>query len=163
MIWSIISLIYPILILTVAMRCYKKDGRLMKAFYVRMAYHDVARRFYVLAVMMLLLLYLFIQTRCGINVIETFLPLSLTAVLIRHQLAELMFCFLKKRKVMITTNAFTLAAMFTPHLYPMAVTLAILLTAAIFYPSKHIRNLVASPEAFQMLLFDKSEITQNYY
>ena len=58
MIWSIVSLIYPILILTVAMRCYKKDGRLMKAFYVRMAYHDVARRFYVLAVMMLLLVYL---------------------------------------------------------------------------------------------------------
>ena len=51
MIWSIVSLIYPILILTVAMCCYKKDGRLMKAFYVRMAYHDVARRFYVLAVM----------------------------------------------------------------------------------------------------------------
>ena len=163
MIWSIVSLIYPILILTVAMCCYKKDGRLMKAFYVRMAYHDVARRFYVLAVMMLQLVYLFIQTRCRVNVIETFLPLTLSAVLIRHQLAELLFYFLKKRKVMIATNTLALAAMFTPHLYPMAVTLAIMLTAAIFYPSKQIRNLMAGPQAFRMLMFDKSEITQNYY
>ena len=163
MIWSIVSLIYPILILTVAMCYYKKDGRLMKAFYVRMAYHDVAHRFYVLAVMMLLLVYLFIQTRCRVNVIETFLPLTLSAVLIRHRLAELLFHFLKKRKVTIAANTLALAAIFTPHLYPMAVTLAILLTAAIFYPSKHIRNLVAGPQAFRMLMFDKFEITQNYY
>lgn len=64
---------------------------------------------------------------------------------------------------MITTNTLALAAIFTPHLYPMAVTLAILLTAAIFYPSKQLRNMVASPQAFRMLMFDKSEITQNYY
>ena len=163
MIWSIVSLIYPILILTVAMCCYKKDGRLMKAFYVRMAYHDVARRFYVLAVMMLLLVYLFIQTRCRVNVIETFLPLTLSAVLIRHQLAELLFYFLKKRKVMITTNTLALAAIFTPHLYPMAVTLAILLTAAIFYPSKEVRSMVESTMPLHLLLFDHSEIIRKYY
>lgn len=163
MIWSTISLIYPILILTVAICCYKKDGRLMRAFYLRMAYHDVARRFYVLAVMMLLLLFLFFQTRCRIDVVETFLPLAFSAVLIRHQLAELLFYFLKKRKVMITTHTLILVALFTPHLFPMAVTLGILLTAVIFYPSKEVRSMVESPMPLHLLIFDHSEIIRKYY
>jgi hypothetical protein len=163
MIWSTISLIYPVLILTAAICCYKKDGRLMRAFYLRMAYHDVTRRFYVLAVMVLLLLFLFFQTRCRVNVIETFLPLSFSAVLIRHQLAELLFYFLKKRKVMITTHTLILVALFTPHLFPMAVTLGILLTAAIFYPSKEVRSMVESTTPLHLLLFDHSEIIRKYY
>ena len=60
MIWNSLLLIFPILILVAALRCYKKDGRWMNAFYRRMSFHDVARRLYVQLVMLLLILFQFI-------------------------------------------------------------------------------------------------------
>lgn len=100
MIWNSLLLIFPILILVAALCCYKKDGRWMNAFYRRMSFHDVARRLYVQLVMLLLILFQFIQIQTHISAIDTFIPLIITALLIRFSMAELVFYAIKRRKVM---------------------------------------------------------------
>ena len=146
MIWNSLLLIFPILILVAALRCYKKDGRWMNAFYRRMSFHDVARRLYVQLVMLLLIVFQFIQVQTHISAIDTFMPLVITALLIRFSMAELVFYAIKRRKVMVSVCSLVLVGLFIPHCFSMAVALGILLVASIFYPSRGIRNKVESPD-----------------
>ncbi len=146
MIWNSLLLIFPILILVAALCCYKKDGRWMNAFYRRMSFHDVARRLYVQLVMLLLILFQFIQIQTHISVIDTFIPLIITALLIRFSMAELVFYAIKRRKVMVSVCSLVLVGLFIPHCFSMAVAVGILLVASIFYPSRGIRNKVESPD-----------------
>ena len=123
MIWNSLLLIFPILILVVALRCYKKDGKWMNAFYSRMCFHDVARRLYVQLVMLLLILFQFIQIQTHISAIDTFIPLLITALLIRFSMAELVLYALKKRMIMVSVCSLVLVGLFIPHCFSMAVAL----------------------------------------
>lgn len=124
----------------------------MNAFYRRMSFHDVARRLYVQLVMLLLILFQFIQIQTHISAIDTFIPLIITALLIRFSMAELVFYAIKKRKVMVSVCSLVLVGLFIPHCFSMAVALGILLVASIFYPSRGIRNMVESPDEIFLLL-----------
>ena len=163
MIWNSLLLIFPILILVAALRCYKKDGRWMNAFYRRMSFHDVARRLYVQLVMLLLIVFQFIQVQTHISAIDTFMPLVITALLIRFSIAELVFYVLKKRKVMVAVCSLVLAALFTPHCFSMAVALGILLVASVFYPSREVRSMVESPDDISSLTSIPGQLVANYY
>ena len=163
MIWNSLLLIFPILILVAALRCYKKDGRWMNAFYRRMSFHDVARRLYVQLVMLLLIVFQFIQVQTHISAIDTFMPLVITALLIRFSIAELVFYVLKKRKVMVAVCSLVLAALFTPHCFCMAVALGILLVASVFYPSREVRSMVESPDDIFSLTSIPGQLVANYY
>lgn len=163
MIWTILNFIFPILILLLAMNCYRKDGKRMKAFYLNMTYNDICRRFYVNMVMLVLIIFLFIQISCKVDVLETFLPITFAALLIRHAIAEVILYFIKKRRVMFVTSALSLISLFVPHLYPMSVTLAIIMVAAIFYPSKNVREFVADPKSLPFLNTNHAELIEKYY
>lgn len=163
MIWNSLLLIFPILILVAALCCYKKDGRWMNAFYRRMSFHDVARRLYVQLVMLLLILFQFIQIQTHISVIDTFIPLIITALLIRFSMAELVFYAIKRRKVMVSVCSLVLVGLFIPHCFSMAVAVGILLVASIFYPSRWIRNKVESPDEIFSLTSIRGQLVANYY
>lgn len=163
MIWNSLLLIFPILILVAALCCYKKDGRWMNAFYRRMSFHDVARRLYVQLVMLLLILFQFIQIQTHISVIDTFIPLIITALLIRFSMAELVFYAIKRRKVMVSVCSLVLVGLFIPHCFSMAVAVGILLVASIFYPSRGIRNKVESPDEIFSLTSIRGQLVANYY
>lgn len=163
MTWNIISLIYPILILLIAGCCYKKEGKRMQSFYIRMTYQDLARRFYVLMVMLVLIAFLYIHSRSTVNVVETFIPFLLTALLIRHKLSEEIFYLLKRRRMMIAFTLVTLLAAFTSGMFATAVTCAIYLMASIFYPSRKVRDMVTGPQALPLLAQGRLEIIQSYY
>lgn len=163
MIWNSLLLIFPILILVAALCCYKKDGRWMNAFYRRMSFHDVARRLYVQLVMLLLILFQFIQIQTHISVIDTFIPLIITALLIRFSMAELVFYAIKRRKVMVSVCLLVLVGLFIPHCFSMAVAVGILLVASIFYPSRGIRNKVESPDEIFSLTSIRGQLVANYY
>lgn len=163
MIWNSLLLIFPILILVAALCCYKKDGRWMNAFYRRMSFHDVARRLYVQLVMLLLILFQFIQIQTHISVIDTFIPLIITALLIRFSMAELVFYAIKRRKVMVSVCSLVLVGLFIPHCFSMAVAVGILLVASIFYPSRGIRNRVESPDEIFSLTSILGQLVANYY
>lgn len=163
MIWNSLLLIFPILILVAALRCYKKDGRWMNAFYRRMSFHDVARRLYVQLIMLLLILFQFMQIQTHISAIDTFMPLMITALLIRFSMAELVLYCLKKRKVMVLVCSLVLAVLFIPHCFSMAVALGILLVASVFYPSRGIRNMVESPDDIYSLTTVPGLLVANYY
>lgn len=163
MIWNSLLLIFPILILVAALRYYKNDGRWMNAFYRRMSFHDVARRLYVQLVMLLLILFQFIQIQTHISAIDTFIPLIITALLIRFSMAELVFYAIKRRKVMVSVCSLVLVGLFIPHCFSMAVALGILLVASIFYPSRGIRNMVESPDEIFSLTSIPGQLVANYY
>lgn len=163
MTWNIISLIYPILFLLIAGCCYKKEGKHMQSFYIRMTYHDLARRFYVLMVMLVLIVFLYIHSRSTGNVMETFIPLLLTVLLIRHRLSEEIFYLLKKRRLMIAFTSLTLLAAITPGMFATSVTCSIYLMASIFYPSRKVRDMVEGPQALPLLTQGRLEIIQSYY
>lgn len=163
MIWNSLLLIFPILILVAALCCYKKDGRWMNAFYRRMSFHDVARRLYVQLVMLLLILFQFIQIQTHISVIDTFIPLIITALLIRFSMAELVFYAIKRRKVMVSVCSLVLVGLLIPHCFSMAVAVGILLVASIFYPSRGIRNRVESPDEIFSLTSTPGQLVANYY
>lgn len=163
MIWNSLLLIFPILILVAALCCYKKDGRWMNAFYRRMSFHDVARRLYVQLVMLLLILFQFIQIQTHISAIDTFIPLIITALLIRFSMAELVFYAIKRRKVMVSVCSLVLVGLFIPHCFSMAVAVGILLVASIFYPSRGIRNKVESPDEIFSLTSIRGQLVANYY
>ena len=163
MIWNSLLLIFPILILVAALACYKKDGRWMNAFYRRMSFHDVARRLYVQLIMLLLIVFQFLQIQTHISAIDTFIPLLFTALLIRFSMAELLFYGLKKRKVMMAVCLLVLAGLFIPHCFSMAVALGILLVAAVFYPSREIRGMVESPDGIFSIKNIPGMLVAKYY
>lgn len=163
MIWNSLLFIFPTLILVAALCCYKKENKVMNSFYARMSFHDVARRFYVLVVMQVLIFFLFIQSRCMVFPADTFIPVCTTALLMRFSMAEKIFYKLKKCKVMIAACLLTLALLFIPHCFSMAVTFGIYIVASIFYPSSKVRNLVNNPDTIMSLCNYPKQLVAYYY
>jgi hypothetical protein len=135
----------------------------MNAFYRRMSFHDVCQEIICAVVMLLLILFQFIQIQTHISAIDTFIPLIITALLIRFSMAELVFYAIKKRKVMVSVCSLVLVGLFIPHCFSMAVALGILLVASIFYPSRGIRNMVESPDEIFSLTSIPGQLVANYY
>lgn len=163
MIWNILLFIFPILILVAALRCYKKESKRMNTFYIRMSFTDIARRFYVQSVMLLLIFFQYLQVRSFASPADIFLPLCLIALLIRFTMAEKLLYKLKNRKVMLAIAIIVLASLFITHLFSLAVSLSLLITAAVFYPSHEVRKLAESPDAIIHLKNNPSEIAKCYY
>lgn len=163
MILNILLLFYPILILVATICCYKKINRCMNAFYIRMSFTNVARRFYVQIFMLLLILFQYLQIRCHAIPADTFLPFCITALLIRFTVAERIMYLLKKQKLVMGVGVVVLACLFIPHMYSLAVSLAVLMTGAIFYPSHAVRKLVERPDAIVHFKSNPSVIAKCYY
>lgn len=163
MIWNILLFAFPILILVAAQCCYKKDGKRMNAFYVRMCFTDIARRLYVQLVMLLLIFFQYLQVRCFASPADIFLPLVITALLIRFAMAERLLYKLKRKKVTMVVTVIALASLFIPHLFSLAVSLSLLITAAIFYPSQKVMKLVEETDYIVKFYEHPSELTKMYY
>ncbi len=137
MIWSYISLIFPAILFIVPCRLYKKDSRRMAIFYKTMLGSKSARRLYIQAILIFLLLfhYVFISGHFGdYGVLLSTIPtLAFFSYRIANRLLHLLH---KDRKSFVAMAMLVLAIMAVPHLYTMAVTLGYILLATAFYPSE---------------------------
>lgn len=134
------------LILLIAAFCYKSHCRAMTRFCLQMTYHDTMRRFFHFFVMMLVIFGMFIHLRTGGTPHETLLPLCLSAFMLSHRLTESVFYWLKSSRHMALCMTAILVGIFTPHLYILGASSAIMMVGAIFYPSRIVRDKSSMPD-----------------
>ena len=120
---------------------YKKRTRRMAKFYTNMAYNPYFRRFYAMILLFMVLVTHF--TFFSISPMEYGLMVS-TIVIIYIFSAKRCVSLLRgvrnSRAVMVGLFTLILALVFTPHMYTLAVSLAFILMAALFYPSARIER-----------------------
>jgi hypothetical protein len=146
MIWNIFHLIFPIVFIILPMLCYKKSGRLMSRFYRHMLYSRGCRKLYTRLILEMLLLYHFIYMAMTNEAIDLALTSLLCVVLFSHQKSELILDKVKDNRIMFASVIIALLAPFIPHLYPLSMSLAILLLGAAFYPSASVRDTILHGE-----------------
>ena len=162
MIFLILQFLFPLLVIVVPMLLYKSTRPAMTKFYTRMLSSENVRKFYTHQLLILLLLFHFLYVSGHFGEWGVLLSTILSAVLFSHKRADQWLRFLHRdNKHFGIAVVITLAIGFIPHLYTMAVTLALLLLAGMFYPS---RQAVSSwpSEKWRLMQFPK-ELAKFYY
>lgn len=136
-------LLFPVF-LYMPMAFYKKTGKCMTAFYYRMAFSENARKFYMLTLLIMLLLFHYLH-HSVMNDIVTLIPsTALSMCLFSYCLTDRLFYLIKSRLRMFVVMllAMLLATVFCHGMFPVVVTLGFFLHASIFYPSRKVRCMV---------------------
>lgn len=143
---------------------YKKRTRRMAKFYTNMAYNPYFRKFYAM-----ILLFIILGTHF------TFLSISPMEYGLMVSTIVIIYIFSAKRCVSllrgirnsraVTVGLFTLvlALVFTPHMYTLAVSLAFILMAALFYPSAKIERDSYNRQVFPTWDSMMDDLIHNYF
>lgn len=140
MVLKFLLLLFPAILLYIPMAFYKKTGNCMTAFYYRMAFSENTRKFYMLTLLIMLLLFHYLH-HSVMNDIVTLIPsTALSMCLFSYRLTDSMFYLINSRLRMFVAIllAMILATVFCHGMFPFVVTLGFFLNASIFYPSKKI-------------------------
>lgn len=136
MTWNLLQLIFPLLLFIVPTVLYKCGNRFMTIFYTAMLRSSAARKLYLQTLLIVLLLFHYIYVSGHFGEFGVLFSTILCGVLFSHKRAERWLRLLKAhRQLFFRIAAFSMAMVSIPHLYTMAVTIAVLLLAAAFYPS----------------------------
>ena len=136
MTWIILQLIFCAIPFMVPLTLYKSRRRFMATFYDAMTRSIKARKLYVQAFLILLLLFHYVYTSGHPGEFGVLLSTIVCAVMFSFKRVDRWLRSLLDRPRLFVK--FALAALvigFVPHLYTMAVTASFLLLAALFYPS----------------------------
>ena len=136
-IWIILSLLYPLLLLAIPYRLYRNTSPRMAKFHLAMIGKETARKLYVHILLMLLLAFHYVYICGHFGEYGVLLSTILAVSLFSFKWADKWLHRIRhSRKNFMFTAFVVLATMAVPHLYTTAVTLAFVLLAAAFYPSK---------------------------
>ena len=141
MLLNILLLIFCVIPFGVSMSLYKNNKRFMATFYVAMARSGNARKLYVQVWLICLLLFHYVYA-CG--------HMGEFGILLSTGVCAAMFSFrrtdnwlrrlLDRPRAFVTLASGALVIGFVPHLYTLAITIAYLLLAALFYPSVRVMS-----------------------
>lgn len=156
--------LFPFILGMISLLLYRKQYRFMRKFYWRMTHYWKARRFFVLVIYSLLLLYNYTcyvadGNRLGIIVSGAFiLPLLFFRMADRwlHRLREY-----AGQLLMLVFLAVVIAL--TGDMAVAAVTVLAICVTAMFYPSEHILRLCSDPEYYKDARLTMGNIAEHYY
>ena len=141
MLLNILLLIFCVIPFGVSMSLYKNNKRFMATFYMAMARSGNARKLYVQVWLICLLLFHYVYA-CG--------HMGEFGILLSTGVCAAMFSFrrtdnwlrrlLDRPRAFVTLASVALVIGFVPHLYTLAITIAYLLLAALFYPSVRVMS-----------------------
>ena len=135
----LLQLIFPLLLFLVPITLYKCSSQFMTKFYTAMLRSSAARKLYLQTLLIVLLLFHYIYVSGHFGEFGVLFSTILCGVLFSHKRAERWLRLLKAhRQLYFRMAVFSMAMVAIPHLYTMAVTIAVLLLAAAFYPSASI-------------------------
>lgn len=136
MIWIILQLIFCAIPFMVSLTLYKSRGRFMANFYDAMTRSTKARKLYVQVLLILLLLFHYVYTSGHPGEFGVVLSTIVCAVMFSFKRVDRWLrSLLDRPRTFVRLALAALVIGFVPHLYTMAVTIAYLLLAALFYPS----------------------------
>lgn len=136
MIWIILQLIFCAIPFMVSLALYKSRRRFMATFYDAMTRSTKARKLYVQVLLILLLLFHYVYTSGHAGEFGVVLSTIVCAVMFSFKRVDRWLrSLLDRPRTFVWLALAALVIGFVPHLYTMAVTVAYLLLAALFYPS----------------------------
>lgn len=139
MIWNILQLIFCTMLFAVPMALYKSNRPFMARFYNAMVYREKARRLYVQILLILLLLFHYVYACGHVGEFGILLSTAVCAAIYSFRRTDRWLRRLPGRASSFVTLATAVLVLgFVPHLYTLAVTVAFLLLAALFYPSDRV-------------------------
>ena len=141
MVLKFLLLIFPAILLYVPVAFYKRTGKSMTAFYYRMAFSENARKFYMLILLIMLMLFHCLHHSVMNDIVVLIPSTALSMCLFSYRLTDRLFYLIKSRlkHFVVLLLAMLLTTVFCHGLYPVVVTLGFILHASIFYPSKKVR------------------------
>lgn len=132
---TIIQLFFPLLLVLVPL-LYKRTGKVMTRFYWRMAASESARKFYVQVLVIALLLFHYAYVGNHLGEFGAVVSSVVCLLLFSYKRADRWLHTLhEERRTFYWVAVITIALGFVPHCYTVAITIAFLLLAAMFYPS----------------------------
>lgn len=136
MTWIILQFLFLMLPVALPLALYKSRHRFMAKFHVAMVRSAKARRLYTQIVLVLLLLFHYVFTNGHIGEFGVVLSTIVCAVMFSSKRVDKWLRYLLDRPRAFAVYALVAVVIgFVPHLYTMAVTIAFILLAALFYPS----------------------------
>lgn len=142
MLTKILLILFPAILLCTPMAFNMKIGHRMTAFYHRMASSEKARKFYMLVLLFMLLLFHWLHYAVMEDAVALVPSTVVTLCLFSYTLTDRIFNIMK-RYMKTSAVLFVLTALVTLYwqaLYPSVVTFGFILHASIFYPSAHVRE-----------------------
>ena len=164
MIWTIIEMLFLPLLIILPLTMYRTSRLIMAKFHLGMVGKMSARKLYVQCLLIFLLLYHYIYSGGHFGEWGILISTMLCAVLFSFKRADKWLHRLHEdRKRFILTALLALAICAIPHLYTLAVTLAFLLLAAMFYPSCRVLSEWQNEETRGQLKENPGTMSEHYY
>lgn len=136
MIWIILQLIFCAIPFIISLTLYKSRRRFMATFYDAMTHSAKARKLYVQVVLILLLLFHYVYTNGHTGEFGVVLSTIVCAVMFSFKRVDRWLrSLLDRPRAFVKLALAALVIGFLSHLYTMAVTIAFILLAALFYPA----------------------------
>ncbi|MCD8394619.1 MAG: hypothetical protein LUC85_07265 [Bacteroidales bacterium] len=126
----------------------RHDKRWLLRIKLRLAWQTTARRFVGRLLVAVLFVFLFTYYWMPHSKLGLVLATLLAIWLCREQAVECVLSALTSRSVMLWSFVACLVIGLVPALYPVAVTIMLAVTAAYYYPSKKLVDMVSSPDFF---------------
>lgn len=141
MIWIILQLTFCAMPFLVSLALYKSKRRFMANFYDAMIRSNKAPKLYVQVLLILLLLFHYVYTSGHAGEFGIILSTIVCAAMFSFKRVDRWLRGLLDRpRTFVRLALVALVIGFVPHLYTMAVTIAYLLLAALFYPSVRVMS-----------------------
>lgn len=164
MISKILFLVFTAALFIVPMCLYKSRKSFMAKFYLRMTAQATARKFYRMVLLIILLSFHFLYLSVQFVPIDLLLStLLIAAFYMKLDADRCLHALHEKRKAFCVVAIITLAFALTTHLYTTAVTLAFILLAAMFYPSREVLDYWDNDNDRKVLLESPDLLYELYY
>lgn len=164
MIYQIILLIIPVLIAVLASCLYQNKSRRMLRFYDRMIAFESFRKFYTLALLLVLLLVNYAQYQLSPTNWIVLVLSGLSLVLFNYKWSDqLLRCLKDRPKIFYIVATLNIIVMFVPYLNTITLPIACILMAAIFYPSTQILNWTNNPEMVKQVCEQRETLAIHYF
>ena len=163
MIWIIIEFLFSALLIALPLTLYRSNRPLMTKFYLRMTASESARKLYARCVLILILMYHYLYAGDHFGEWGILASTTFCAILFSFRRADRWLTILhEERKIFFLTAVLVLATCAVPHLHTVAVTLAFLLLAAMFYPSRNVLSKWTDEEN-RIRWMNNPKIVSEYY
>lgn len=164
MIWIILQLIFCAMPFMVSLALYKSRRRFMANFYDAMTRSTKARKLYVQVLLILLLLFHYIYTSGHAGEFGIVLSTIVCAVMFSFKRVDRWLrSLLDRPRTFVWLALAALVIGFVPHLYTMAVTIAYLLLAALFYPSVRVLSEWNDMHKFAEWVKHSEKLAESYH
>ena len=154
---------YPAIVSLLSLYCYKRDNSWMQKFYRRMTFSVSARKFFVLMMLLIMLIFNFCYLQSfGFNLtlgIATLLCMSMFS----FRITERGLIWLQQRVGIVLSMTAMLICVVKPQMWPLSMNLYIFTIGSIFYPSSRLMRQLESAETFSKIASHPETLISGYY